>query len=64
MVKKLPADCMPMCRTCAFRDQEEGYYICRRLPPQYVISEAGNAVLWPTVNLDDWCGEYKRRTNG
>jgi hypothetical protein len=63
--KPIPDDCMPKCATCAFIQtepgQDAGY--CRRYPPVVVSSEEGEYSAFPVVEMIDFCGEYRRRTN-
>jgi hypothetical protein len=46
------------------------YGLCRRHPPTVIprqnsgMSAPFSATVWPTVNKsDEWCGEYRARTN-
>lgn len=34
---------------------------CQRYPPQLVTNSVGTVIdaAWPTVDADDWCGEWK-----
>jgi hypothetical protein len=61
----IPADCMPMCKTCAFYLVDPGadFGECRRFPPVMVQEGEGYTFSFPVVNADDFCGEFKRRTN-
>lgn len=63
--KEIPDDCMPKCATCAFIQiapgEEAGY--CRRYPPQVVSSDEGEYSAFPVIEVSDFCGEYRRRTN-
>lgn len=38
-------------------DNEGG--ICRRRPPVVLSEEEGWAIVWPGVELLDWCGEFE-----
>jgi hypothetical protein len=44
------------CLNCRFYDHELG--LCRKRSP-YRDIETGLAI-WPGVELDDWCGDFKR----
>lgn len=63
--KKIPDDCMPKCETCAFIEREPGADAgyCRRYPPQVVATEEGEWSAYPVIEIRDFCGEYRRRTN-
>lgn len=63
--KAIPDDCMPKCETCAFIEREPGSDAgyCRRYPPVVVVSEEGEYSAFPVIEVQDFCGEYKRRTN-
>jgi hypothetical protein len=63
-MKKLPADCMPQCKTCAFAQKEDGGLLCHRLPPVPVTDDEGYGFTFVPVDETDWCGEYKRRLQG
>lgn len=58
--KKLPADCMPKCVSCAFGEIEGEGGVCHRYPPQFVVDEGEVGSAFPVVSADDWCGEYRR----
>ena len=63
---KIPADCMPACRTCAFfvRDKEGDLGECHRLPPTVLPEDNGGASFFFALTAsDEWCGEYIRRVN-
>ena len=53
------------CATCLFYDA--GYAICRRNTPQVLPNydsrrdRSRHESMWPRVEGDDWCGEYKAR---
>ncbi len=59
------------CATCAYwvRDQrhsgmEASDGDCRRYPPQMMFSEnEGPFSLWPLVEINDACGEWRARMN-
>jgi hypothetical protein len=63
--KKIPDDCMPMCRTCSFYagDKKEEFGECRRFPPQIIPDEDGVGFSFAITAEDQWCGEYRRATN-
>lgn len=52
----------PDCSTCAYSEPlaERLRFRCRRHAPR---PGAGNseAIVWPVVSWDDWCGEHLRR---
>lgn len=60
---KLPADCMPMCSTCAFCRKDDEGGMCHRYPPVAVTDDEGFGFTHIPVAPDDWCGEYQRRVN-
>ena len=40
------------------------YCECHRNPPQvFVFPDRGGYTWWPSVNLDDFCGEFKPKSN-
>ena len=61
----VPADCMPMCSTCSYSklDKDAGYSFCHRYPPSVVIDSDGTTYTFVPVGDDDFCGEYRRRSN-
>lgn len=63
--KAIPDDCMPKCQTCSFYQAENGeeHGACHRLPPVMVPEADYYDFAFPSVNLDDWCGEFKRKCN-
>lgn len=44
------------CNTCNFRDDKSR---CRRFPPLAVTPTGG---VWAIVKDEDWCGEYRTRS--
>lgn len=52
---------MSTCDTCRY-SEIEGHpdgtvsFQCHRLPPHTI----DNMHAWPTVNSDDWCGEWEQ----
>ena len=58
----------PACSTCRFFRNEE----CHRHPPtvhsgtwgSYIFMLNTYSTEWPSVNDDDWCGEYEPETRG
>lgn len=62
MPKKLPADCMPRCGSCAFRvyEKEVDGSFCHRHPPVPVTDDEGFGFTHIPVDIDGWCGEYVR----
>lgn len=50
-----------LCETCQYFD---GIYsrqpYCRRYPPQVTYASLVTT-YWPTVNIQDWCGEFKEK---
>ena len=61
----VPLDCMPMCSTCAYSkvDKDAGFAFCHRYPPAVVMDSEGACYTFAPVADDDFCGEYKRKTN-
>lgn len=60
----------PNCGTCRFANVEMGddepVFQCRRFPPQIggvVESEQALGQSWPTVYIEDWCGEHQPRSD-
>lgn len=54
------------CAECAYFDphdpaDELSEGSCRRLPPRAADDDANNGI-WPTVQVDEWCGEWKAPT--
>ena len=63
---KIPDDCMPACRTCAFfvPDKEGDLGECHRLPPTLLPEvDGGVSFSFALTASDEWCGEYIRRVN-
>ena len=51
-----------VCGNCAFwLHKPPDDSVCRCHPP--TVTSAGTTV-WPQVNADDWCGEYRMMTAG
>ena len=60
------------CTDCRFfapdHEEEQAQYLrharrpstCRRRAPTIVPEFGGSLGFWPTVNSDEWCGEFKR----
>lgn len=57
------------CDKCFYIDSvEDGFefkgggewYYCKRYPPVVISGFDGPEVAFPTVSLDDWCGEFRR----
>jgi len=50
---KIPDDCMPMCRTCAFfkPDKEANLGECHRLPPTVLTVVHASCQTYPERNL-------------
>lgn len=51
------------CKSCFYWKQDEGQASgdCKRYPPPKFSS--GKAYAWPpTTHEDDWCGEFKQRS--
>ena len=53
---------MSACRTCMYFDERAkktqftmGDGFCRRDTPRI---DAEGSTVWPSVKLDDWCGQY------
>ena len=48
------------CEDCHYFEadkEDESIGVCRRYPPMLATDE--QIGFWPTVDIDDWCGEYK-----
>lgn len=58
--KKIPADCMPMCKTCTYAELEDGVGVCHRFPPIPILAEEPE-FTFPGIVESDWCGEYIRK---
>jgi hypothetical protein len=63
--KKVDPVDIETCASCRFflmddPKAEAGY--CRRFPPVILSADEGTTVSQPVSMPDDWCGEYKRRT--
>ena len=59
------------CETCRYQMVgQQRWYECHRKEPQISITkecddEAIKPVsIWPTVSLNDWCGEYAPKKQG
>lgn len=61
-VSNIPADCMPMCLTCAFFKSDNKTEIgeCHRYPPILLPDEHGVSFSFTLTAADDWCGEFVR----
>lgn len=51
------------CGTCRFADTIVGddsvrRFDCHRYPPGPVFDGREPVMVWPQVDLDDWCGEH------
>lgn len=56
------------CENCAYshKDDELGMLFCRRNPPQVIAHKDyvdGICGIFPNVDADDWCGEFKPKAN-
>lgn len=53
----------PRCSTCRFfkrQSLQRSTYECHRFPPTMMKRDSTMAMWeWPTVELSDWCGEYR-----
>lgn len=60
----MPKDRVMHCTNCAFYRVEPGeeYGRCHRYPPVMVVEE-GYSFDFPTVNDDDFCGEFQSGDN-
>ena len=59
----IPADCMPMCITCAFfvPDKNSSVGECHRYPPTILPDDGGGVSFsFPLTSADEWCGEFVR----
>lgn len=45
----------PLCSTCVYFDSDTDQ--CRHNAPR-VVSANDDHGVWPSVNSDDWCGEW------
>lgn len=45
------------CRFCVLDKDGDGQ--CRRYPPAVLVDEGTWATVWPVVESDDFCGEWK-----
>jgi hypothetical protein len=63
--KKIPDDCMPICKSCCFfvPHKNSSYGDCRRYPPMIMEEDSGCTFSFSVSAIDDWCGEYQRRVN-
>lgn len=52
------------CGNCMYANYYSLYdkYNCRRYPPK-VSSLTTNCSDFPMVNVNDWCGEFKEKSN-
>ncbi len=48
------------CNTCKFAIADGGNLFCRRAPPQVALEQGATHGIFPPVNVQTWCGEYKR----
>lgn len=64
-VAVVPADCMPMCKTCVFFVMEPQNEVgeCRRYPPVNIPIESSLTYEFAITEPGFWCGEYRRLTN-
>ena len=54
------------CGICKFFETGENYDSnhgeCHRFPPQVTLNVNGVPMYhWPTMTVDDWCGEFKKK---
>jgi hypothetical protein len=49
----------PTCETCRF-SYGSPLRQCRRFPPSRLTTDS--SFRWPSVNKDEWCGEYKPKS--
>ena len=52
----------PTCETCDYFDLYNTNGVCRRNPPQILLtadSDSDVSMAWPVVDKDDWCGEHQ-----
>jgi hypothetical protein len=50
------------CDTCEFgevHESDDNHFYCRRRAPSM---SHGSRAIFPLVNADDWCGEFKQET--
>lgn len=61
----MPKDCVMQCSNCAFYRAEPGdeHGRCHRYPPIMVPEDGIYSFDFPTVNEDDFCGEFTRGGN-
>jgi hypothetical protein len=64
-VVDIPADCMPMCKTCVFFvfEPQNDVGECRRYPPANIATENTLTYEFSITEPEFWCGEYKRLIN-
>ena len=43
------------------KKRETDYGDCRRWPPTVAVINAAWDMTFPTVAIDDWCGEFRER---
>lgn len=59
------AENLRQCKNCLYCEPGETLNICRRHPPQVHVldldGKQGPCTLWPEVNDDEFCGEFKTR---
>ena len=66
MAKKIPDDCMPMCKNCSFFliEPKDTLGFCRRYPPTIInLGDDSFDSIFPIVDSDEWCGEFNRFVN-
>lgn len=58
-------DCVMQCKNCAYYKAEQGdeFGRCHRFPPVMVPEDGQYSFDFPTVNEDDFCGEFARGGN-
>jgi len=59
------SDCVMKCANCAFYRLEDGedWGICRRYPPVMILTAEGPTFDFPSVEGEEYCGEYTRGHN-
>lgn len=63
---KKPAPDPKTCASCAFFTPErlgENVGECRRYPPSPIAAGEDVISVSPQMGMNDWCGEYQRKTH-
>jgi hypothetical protein len=52
------------CNNCIYSKQlpNMNHMLCRRYPPSHLVSKGSReSYYFPTVNQEEWCGEYQAK---